>query len=62
LIALHVDLGDPRRSRSFAGLVLTAIEGAYIRARAERSGRAFREAGLWLAELVEARPAARRRR
>jgi AcrR family transcriptional regulator len=48
----HVDLGDARRTRSFAGLVLTAIEGAYVRARAERSGRAFREAGAWLAQLA----------
>ena len=55
LIARRIDLGDARRSRSFAGLTLTAIEGAYIRARAERSGRAFREAGTWLAELVDLR-------
>lgn len=61
LIAQHVDLGDARRSRSFAGLVLTAIEGAYIRARAERSGRAFREAGQWLAQLIEAPRPSRRR-
>jgi TetR/AcrR family transcriptional repressor of lmrAB and yxaGH operons len=63
LLARHLDLGDARRSRSFASLVLTAIEGAYIRARAERSSIAFREAGAWLAELVELRaPAAGRRR
>ena len=60
LIAQHIDLGDTRRSRSFAGLVLTAIEGAYIRARAERSNRPFREAGAWLAELVEPARAPRR--
>ena len=52
LIGRHFDFGDSRRGRSFAGLVLTAIEGAYIRARAERSGRPFREAGAWLAELA----------
>ena len=52
VIEHHVDLDDPRRTRSFAGLVLTAIEGAYIRARAERSGQAFRDAGSWLAQLV----------
>jgi TetR/AcrR family transcriptional regulator, lmrAB and yxaGH operons repressor len=52
LIAGHFDLGDASRTRSFAGLVLTAIEGAYIRARAERSGRPFREAGAWLGELA----------
>jgi TetR/AcrR family transcriptional repressor of lmrAB and yxaGH operons len=52
LIARHFDLGDARRTRSFAGLILSAIEGAYVRSRAERSGRAFREAGVWLAELA----------
>lgn len=54
VIAARLDLGGPRRSRSFAGLVLTAIEGAYVRARAERSSAAFREAGDWLAELAAA--------
>jgi len=36
-------------------LVLTAIEGAYIRCRAERSSRPFREAGAWLSSLAPAR-------
>jgi TetR/AcrR family transcriptional repressor of lmrAB and yxaGH operons len=53
LIARHIDLGNARRSRAFACLVLTAIEGAYIRSRAERSGHPFREAGDLLAELVK---------
>ena len=53
VIEHHVDLGDARRTRSFAGLLLTAIEGAYVRSRAERSGQAFREAGAWLVRLVE---------
>ena len=52
LIAGHFDLGDASRTRSFAGLLLTAIEGAYIRARAERSSRPFRDAGAWLGELA----------
>ncbi len=52
LIERHFDLGNTNRTRSFAGLVLTAIEGAYIRARAERSSRPFREAGAWLSELA----------
>ncbi len=51
-IARRVDLGDPERTRSFARLVLTAIEGAYVRARAERSAHPFREAGDWLAPLA----------
>jgi TetR/AcrR family transcriptional repressor of lmrAB and yxaGH operons len=49
VIASHIDLGDARRTRSFAGFVLTAIEGAYVRSRAEGSAQAFREAGQWLA-------------
>jgi TetR/AcrR family transcriptional repressor of lmrAB and yxaGH operons len=52
-IAAHFPFDARRRSRSFAGLVLTAIEGAYVRGRAERSGRPFREAGAWLARLAE---------
>jgi AcrR family transcriptional regulator len=57
-IAAHFDCGDRRRSESFAGLLLTAIEGAYIRSRAERSPRPFEEAGAWLARLVAQGPAA----
>lgn len=53
LIARHFDFADTRRTKSFAGLVLTTIEGAYIRCRAERSSRPFKEAGVWLAELAE---------
>jgi hypothetical protein len=53
-ILRHVDLGSAQRSRSFAGLLLTAIEGAYLRCRAERSGAPFREAGKWLAALARA--------
>lgn len=43
---------DRRRARSLAGVLLTAIEGAYIRGRAEGSAQAFVEAGRWLAPLV----------
>jgi TetR/AcrR family transcriptional repressor of lmrAB and yxaGH operons len=51
LIAAHFDLGSPRRTRAFASLLLTAVEGAYIRARVERTIRPFKEAGDWLAPL-----------
>ncbi|MEZ5626364.1 MAG: TetR/AcrR family transcriptional regulator [Rhodocyclaceae bacterium] len=54
-IASHVDLGDAHRTRSYAGLLLTAIEGAYVRCRAERSSRPFIEAGEWLATLANSR-------
>jgi TetR/AcrR family transcriptional regulator, lmrAB and yxaGH operons repressor len=53
LIARHVALADPAQNASFAGLVLTAIEGGYVRGRAERSSRAFNEAGQWLAKLAK---------
>jgi TetR/AcrR family transcriptional repressor of lmrAB and yxaGH operons len=51
-IAAGLALRSDRRARSLAGLLLTAIEGAYIRGRADRSGAPFREAGAWLAELA----------
>jgi len=52
-IEAHFHFQERRRTKSFAGLLLTAIEGAYIRGRAERSSKPFREAGAWLAELAE---------
>jgi len=52
-IAGAFDLGSARRTRAFAGVLLTAIEGAYVRARVEQSPAAFTEAGDWLATLVE---------
>ena len=52
-IAGHFDLGSAARTRAYAGLLLTAIEGAYVRSRAEASPQPFREAGAWLATLVD---------
>lgn len=52
IIARDLPMGGPAEAESFAGLVLTAIEGAHIRARAERSGAPFREAGQWLSLLA----------
>ena len=52
VIASHLEIGDARRAWSFASLVLTAIEGAYVRARAEHSSQAFVEAGTWLSRLA----------
>jgi hypothetical protein len=53
MISKHFDFANKARSRAFAGLVLTAIEGAYVRGRAEHSSRAFSEAGAWLADMVD---------
>ena len=52
-IAAHFPFKSRARSKSFAGLMLTTIEGAYIRGRADRSSNPFREAGTWLAELAK---------
>jgi len=52
-IARHVAVGSERENKEFAAFVLTAIQGAYIRGRAERSGKPFREAGAWLAALAK---------
>lgn len=59
VIARHFPMGAAAQSESFAGLLLTAIEGAHVRARAERSGAPFREAGQWLSQLARAPRAAR---
>ena len=58
LLATHLCMPDRRRARSFAGLLLTTIEGAYIRGRAERSTEAFDEAASLLGEMADtlARP------
>jgi TetR/AcrR family transcriptional regulator, lmrAB and yxaGH operons repressor len=61
LISAHFPIGNASRRKSFAGLVLTVIEGAFIRARAERSSKPFHEAADWLAEMAE-REAGRTRR
>ena len=54
LIARHFPIADRRRRESFAGLVLTAIEGGYIRGRAEHSSQPFKDAATWLGEVAEA--------
>jgi TetR/AcrR family transcriptional regulator, lmrAB and yxaGH operons repressor len=53
VISRHFPMSGPKEAQSFAGLLLTAIEGAHVRARAEKSGAPFREAGHWLSRLVK---------
>jgi len=52
VIRKHFPMHDPVRQKSFAGLVLTTVEGAFIRARAERSAAPFSEAAHWLADIA----------
>lgn len=53
-IAAQFRSRNARAARSFASLVLSTIEGAYIRSRAAQSTEPFGEAGRWLARLAEA--------
>jgi TetR/AcrR family transcriptional repressor of lmrAB and yxaGH operons len=51
-IAHHVHVGSARENRAFAAFVVTTIQGAFIRCRAEHSGKPFRDAGAWLCTLA----------
>lgn len=62
LVAPHFRLRDQARAASFASLLLTAIEGGYVRGRAEHSTRALDEAADWLASVAEREAAAPARR
>jgi TetR/AcrR family transcriptional repressor of lmrAB and yxaGH operons len=53
LVASSLRIQDRRRARSFAGLLLTTIEGAYVRGRAERTTQAFDEAASLLGEMAD---------
>jgi len=60
MIASHFPDADARTARSFAGLLLTGIEGAYIRSRVELTTDAFSETGRWLATLAPGSQSSRR--
>jgi len=51
-VARHLPMRNAARTRSFAGLVISAIEGGYIRGRAERSREPLLQAGEWLAQVA----------
>jgi len=53
VIEMQLPIADEARRRAFASFVLTSIEGAYVRGRAERSVAPVIEAGEWLAALAE---------
>ena len=53
LLASQIGISQPQRARSFAGLMLTTLQGTWIRGRAQKSGQPFIEAGEWLAEIAE---------
>ncbi len=51
-IASQLEFLSRPRALAFAGVALSAIEGAYVRGRAAQSSQPFREVGAWLAQLV----------
>lgn len=61
VVARHLPIRSRARRESLAGLVISTIEGAYIRGRAERSKNAFLEAGEWLAVLAQSESASDKR-
>jgi AcrR family transcriptional regulator len=52
-IGSHMPWPDVETRRAFATMVVLTLEGAFILARAGRSGDPFRTAGDWLARLAE---------
>jgi TetR/AcrR family transcriptional regulator, lmrAB and yxaGH operons repressor len=52
IVAREVPMRTRARTDSFSGLVISAIEGGYIRGRAERSSAPVIEAGEWLAKMA----------
>lgn len=61
IIAAQLPMKDARSRRSFANVIVVALEGAFILSRAHRSGKPFREAGRWLSELAAAQEKRRRK-
>ena len=53
VIARDLPIRSASRRKSFAGLVLSTIEGAYVRGRAEHSKQPFIDAGEWLAAMLQ---------
>ena len=52
-IAGHLPWRSHKARRSFAEMVVTTLEGAFIVSRAQQSGRPFLNAGDWLAKSAE---------
>ena len=53
VIARHLPITNTARRESLAGLILSTIEGAYVRGRAERSTQPFLEAEVWFLGIVQ---------
>jgi len=55
-IAQQLPWSDEAVRRSFAEMVVVAVEGAFVLSRARRSGRPFITVGEWLATILERLP------
>ena len=61
-IAPHLPFPGTRSRRSFATAIVVALEGAFVLARAARSGDPFRHAGRWLSAALVTAPTRHRRK
>lgn len=53
-VAPHLPFRDDRTRQSFAVMIVTVIEGAFVLSRAAANGAAFRDAGKWLSAMLSA--------
>jgi TetR/AcrR family transcriptional repressor of lmrAB and yxaGH operons len=61
-IAQHLGIADKRVGRSLAVTVIAALEGAFVLARAAKSGEPFRDVGDQLASMITVLGGAKSRR
>jgi len=54
VIAPHLPFSDEGSRRSFATMIVAALEGAFVLGKATQSGESFRTVGEWLAAMVSA--------
>jgi TetR/AcrR family transcriptional repressor of lmrAB and yxaGH operons len=58
-LAAHLPWRDKAKRQSFAELIVTTLEGAFVLGRARKSGQPFLAAGEWLALAAESASARR---
>jgi AcrR family transcriptional regulator len=62
LIAPHLPFATQKTRRTFAHLIISALEGAFIIGKSKRSGDPFRDSGRWIAAALEWKPKSNPRR
>lgn len=52
MIAPRLPFADTRTRRSFALMIVAALEGAFVLSKAAQDGQPFRDAGKWLSAMI----------